>query len=58
MRNRYKQLTYASDLEDNKSNDGDIEEADYVGPSGKAELISHSVFHACEEDDDEPALCD
>ena len=51
---------HASDLEDVESDDGDIEEADYITSSGKAKLVSRSVMvsrAACEEDADKPALC-
>jgi hypothetical protein len=51
----------ASDLEDIESDDGDVEEADYISSSGEAHLVSHRVLQsriACEEDDDEPALRD
>ena len=51
----------ASDLEDTESDDGNIEEADYISSSGEGQLVSLSVLQsraACEEDSDEPALRD
>ena len=35
----------ASDLEDIESDDGDIEEADYISSSGEGQLVSLSVLY-------------
>ena len=51
---------HAADLSDTESDNGDMEEADYVSASDEATLVSHG--HLCspiaEDDADEPALQD
>ena len=51
----------ASDFGNTESDDGNIEDADYISSSGEGQLVSLSVLQfraACEEDTDEPALRD
>ena len=48
-------------MEDIESDDGDVEEADYISSTSEALLVSRSVLQSCatsEEDTDEPTLRD